>query len=505
MTESTVLPAAAPARAFLGHPLGLATLFFTEMWERFSYYGTRALLILFMTAAAAHGGLGISAEAAGAVYGLYTAGVYLASLPGGWIADRILGQRESVFWGGALISAGNLLLALPGGASLAYVALLVIALGTGMLKPNCSVMVGELYRGDSGSRRDAGFSIFYCGINLGAFICPLVAGTIGETLGYRWGFATSSAAMVIGLIQYRLTARWLGEAGLAPHSEPAERRRNLRLLAVGALVLALAVAAALAGLIPLDVFQLASGAGVVMIALAVIVFGAMFAARGLTGADKRRVAVIALFFVCSALFWAGYEQAGSTLNLFARDYTDRSLFGSYFAAHEHPVTWYQSIEPLFVLILAPLFAWLWTALGNRRRDPSAPIKLGLGLVQLGAGFAVMMLCAQLVLASGHKALPAWLVLTYLLHTTGELCLSPIGLSNVTKLAPPRYVGQMMGTWFLGMAVGNLAAGLIGGEVGGGSLAAMPGQFLRMTLIGIVAGLVMLAISRRVRSWMGGVS
>ncbi|HKT73305.1 MAG TPA: peptide MFS transporter [Steroidobacteraceae bacterium] len=482
--------------SFFGQPRGLRTLFMTEMWERFSYYGTRALLILFMTAAASHGGIGLPVERAGAVYGLYTAGVYLFSLPGGWIADRLLGQRQSVFWGGALISAGNLLLAIPGGITLFYIALLVIAMGTGMLKPNVSVMVGELYGGDHSARRDAAFSIFYFGINLGAFIAPLISGTIGETVGYRWGFLAASVAMALGLVQYRMTARWLGNAGLRPHvTDPALMARNRRTLFVGLGLLAVATIIAAIGALPFNVFQLANATGAVMVCLAVLFFGSVFILGRLAAGERRRVALIAVFFVCSALFWAGYEQAGSTFNLFARDYTDRSFLGSYFPAGEHPVSWYQSIQPIFVLLLAPVAAWLWVALDRRSRDPSAAVKLGLGLAQLGLSFIVMMWAAQHVLASGHKALPMWLIVTFLLQTTGELCLSPIGLSNVTKLAPPRYVGQMMGTWFLGMAIGNLAAGLVGGAVGRGGIADMPGQFLRMAAIGGGAGLLMLAGAR----------
>jgi POT family proton-dependent oligopeptide transporter len=499
---------AALARAphsFLGHPRGLATLFFTEMWERFSYYGMRALLILFMTAAVSQGGLGMSAATAGAVYGLYTAGAYLSALPGGWVADRLIGQRRSAFWGGLLISAGNLLLAVPSHIELFYIGLFTIALGTGLLKPNVSCMVGELYKNDNGSRRDAGFSIYYLGINLGAVIAPFVAGTIGETAGYRWGFCSAGVAMIFGLVQYRATAHWLGEAGLAPNAATqAQRRRSWWVFGAGLALTIAVIAAAAAGALHVNVLELASAAGIVMIALAVVFFGVIFLFGRLETVEKKRVGVIALFLVCSAVFWAGYEQAGSTLNLFARDYTDRSFLGSYFAGGQHPTSWYQSVQALYVLIFAPVFAWTWLALGRRNLDPAAPVKFGLGLLQLGLGFAVMMIAAKLVISTSHPVLPGWLLLTYLLQTTGELCLSPVGLSNVTKLAPARYVGQMMGTWFMGMAIGNLAAGLIGGEVGGGSVADMPSQFLHMALVGGVTGVLLLLVARPVRAWMGGI-
>jgi proton-dependent oligopeptide transporter, POT family len=486
----------------MGHPRGLATLFFTEMWERFSYYGMRALLLLYMTAALNAGGLGMSDEKGGAIYGLFAAAAYLANLPGGWIADRVLGQRKSVFWGGVLIALGNFALALPAGMTTFYLGLLLISLGTGMLKTNCSTLVGALYQGDSGSRRDAGFSIYYVGINLGA-LSPLIVGTIGETVGYRWGFLVGGIGMVLGLIQYHLTGKWLGTAGLVPHpAAPPERRRAQRLLTAALAVLGVLVLLALSGRLPIGVVPLANATGAAMIALAIAFFGYVLLFGKLTPAEKKSVAVIAIFFVCAAVFWAGYEQAGSTLNLFARDHTDRSFLGSWFASGQHPVSWYQIAQAVFVLGLAPVFAWIWISLGRRGRDPSAGTKFGLGLLQLGLSFLVMMVAAQTVLHTGHRVLPVWLIVTYLLQTTGELCLSPIGLSNVTKLAPARYGSQMMGTWFLGAAIGNLAAGLIGGEIGA-DLADMPAQFAHMALVGGVAGCIMLALARPVRAWMAG--
>lgn len=484
---------------WLGHPRGLATPFFTEMWERFSYYGMRALLLLYMTDTVKAGGLGLSVENGGAVYGLYTAAVYLCSLPGGWLADRLLGLRRSIFWGGVLISAGNLLLTFPG-IRLFYLGLMLTCLGTGMLKPNTAVLVGELYRGDSASRRDAAFSIYYMGINIGALLAPFVTGTIGETAGYRWGFLSATIAMIIGLVQYRATAGWLGDIGVAPQpASAAERARYRRVFLAGLVVLAVVTLAGLLGVMNLSPIQLASAAGTVMVALAVLFFGTVFLFGKLTPAEKKRVAVIAIFFICSALFWAGYEQAGSTLNLFARDDTDRSFLGSWFPSGQHPVSWYQAPQAVFILTFAPVFAWLWTRLGKRNQDPSAAAKFGVGLALLGVSFGVMLLAANLIIRTGHPVLPWWLIGSYLLQTLGELCLSPIGLSNVTGLAPQRFAGQMMGTWFLGMAIGNLFAGLMGGEAA--TISAMHTQFLHVTVMGVVAGVVMLAISRPVYRWM----
>ncbi len=494
----------APAEAtFLGHPRGLATLFFTEFFERYSYYGMRALLVLFLTAATADGGFAVDNVTAGSVYGLYTSAAYLACLPGGWLADRLFGQRSSVLYGGILISLGNFMLAL-GSPLVFYLGLVVTALGTGMLKPNVSAIVGELYQGQPGERRDAAFSIFYVGINLGAFVAPLISGTIGETIGYRWGFLTAGIAMLLGVLQYRLTSRYLGAAGLRPHgTSPAERRKSTRILLAGLAALALAVGAVAGGIVDVKAVQLAEWFKWAMQGIAVVFFGAVLLFGKLDVAEKKRVLVIAVFFLCAYLFWTGFEQAGTTLNLFARDLTDRSFLGSFFDAHEHPTTWYQSVNSVFIIVLSPFFAWMWIALGARQLDPSAPLKFGLGLVLLGAGFAVLILAAQLIIAHGGKVGPQWLLMTYFLHTCGELCLSPIGLSNVTKLAPPRFVSQMMGIWFLGAALGNLTAGQIGGRIGS-EVATMPAEFLNMTLFGVVTGAVVLLLSPLFRRWMGGV-
>ena len=495
----------APAGAtFLGHPRGLATLFFTEFFERFSYYGLRALLVLFLTAATAKGGFGIDEKTAGAIYGLYAGSVYLFSLPGGWIADRLIGARRSIWYGGILISLGDFLLGVPGGPGLFYAGLLVIALGTGLLKPNVSAVVGDLYVDQSGARRDSAFSIFYMGINLGATLAPFGPGTIGETVGYRWGFVTAGAAMLIGLAQFRMTERHLGEAGHAPTgASPAERRRAVTWLGAGLALLAAGVAAFALGLVRISIVALADWVLWFMIALAIGFFASVFLFGKLDAVAMRRIAVIAVFCLCAALFFGGFEQAGSTLNLFARDLTDRSLFGGFFAAHEHPASWYQSVNPVYIILLSPVFAWFWIALGRRNLDPSAPLKFGVGLALLGVGFGVLIFAANLILAHGGKVGPQWLLLTYLLHTAGELCLSPIGLSNVTKLAPKGFGSQMMGTWFLGTAIGNNLAGRMGGGIGT-DVAAMPDAFLRMTLVGVGAGLVMLVLSPLLRRWMGGV-
>jgi len=482
---------------FFGHPRGLATLFMTEFFERFTYYGMRALLVLFLVTATdgANPGFGMDRETAGAIYGLYTGAVFLFSLPGGWIADRLIGQRRAVFWGGIFIALGNFLLAVPAGPTVFYLGLATIVIGVGLLKPNISAIVGALYEGQPGARRDAGFSIFYMGINLGALIAPFIAGTIGESWNWRAGFACAGAAMLIGVLQYRLTEKYLGEAGAAPANvTAAEQARGWRGLGLGGAVIAVLAALLATGLIPVTITGLAQGFAGGMVALGFLFFGWILLFGDLDGDERKRVSMIGVFFLCAALFWAGFEQAATTLNLFAQDYTDRAWLGGLFVDGEHPAAWYQSANPIFVVIFAPFFAWLWVALGKRNLDPSSPAKFGLALLLLGLGFLVMMGAAQLVIASGGKVAPTWLLLTYLLHTFGELCLSPVGLSNVTKLSPKRYQGQMMGTWFLGAAVGNALAGLIGGHVGAGDAAAMPAQFLQMCFIAGGAGLLLLATS-----------
>ena len=487
-----------------GHPRGLSTLFFTEMWERFSYYGMRAILVLAMVAAVegSNPGLGLSTEVAGAIYGLYTASVYLAALPGGWIADRLIGQQRAVFWGGCIIAAGHFCMALNTTASF-FIGLILIALGTGLLKPNISALVGQLYGEDRSARRDAGFSLFYMGINIGAFIGQLLCGFLGEKIGWHWGFGAAGVFMVLGLIQYRLTGHHLGDAGLRPAStgDPAQDARvhGRGWMAVGAFLLLLFAITllALTGVLHINAVRVAQGTGLAIVGIAVAYFAYVMLFGGLTPLEQRRVGVIAVFFVAAAMFWSGFEQAGSTLNLFAQNHTDRHIFG-----WEAPASWLQAVNPMFIILLSPFFAALWIHLGRRNLDPSLPVKMALGLIQLGLGFGVLYFAAGYVV-NGEKVAPTWLVLTYLLHTTGELCLSPIGLSAVTKLSPPRYVGQMLGTWFTASALGSLIAGLAAGHLADESnVAAMPERFLVVVFTTAGTGLLLLLASVYIRRLIG---
>jgi POT family proton-dependent oligopeptide transporter len=484
--------------AFFGHPRGLSTLFFTEMWERFSYYGMRALLILFMTAPAARGGLAFDTAVAGAVYGLYTSMVYMTSLPGGWIADRLIGQRRAVLYGGILIAAGHFCLALPSLTTF-YTGLSLIVVGTGLLKGNVSVIVGQLY-GPDDRRRDAGFSIFYMGINLGAFIAPLVCGYLGQRVSWHAGFAAAGVGMTFGLIQYVLGGRFLGDAGLrpSPAASPEAARvfeRRVRLWGGGAaLVLGLAIAGLLSGAFTVTISQVADAAGYLLLVITVGLFGWMFLAAEWTSAERKRLYAITALFLAACIFWSEFEQAGSTLNLFADRATRTSVLGWNF-----PSSYFQSLQPLFIIVFAAVFAWLWIRLG--RREPSSPAKFGFGLILVGAGFALLVVAASLA-AAGEKVSPLWLVATYLLHTFGELSLSPVGMSATTRLAPDRVAGLMMGVWYLAISVGNFFGGRLSSLYGSMPL---PELFGAIAIVGLLAGVVMLMLAVPIKRLMGAVN
>ncbi|MGA7296892.1 MAG: peptide MFS transporter [Rhodanobacteraceae bacterium] len=499
------VPETSPTEAIkVKHPRGLYTLFFTEMWERLSYYGMRGILVLAMVDAVADKGLGLNDATATAIYGLYTAGVYLLCLAGGWIADHLMGARRTVWWGGCIIALGHFTMAIPGSHFTFYLGMLFIVLGTGLLKPNVSSMVGELYP-EGGARRDAGFSVYYMGINLGAFIAPFICGTLGEKVGWHWGFGAAGVGMVLGLIQYRLTEHHLGDIGLSPAIPEAgsraarAMRRNWSILIIAMIVLALGVAGIALGIIPFNALLVARGTSYIIIGLATLFFAAVYAFGKLDRQEKLHVGGIIMFFLAAAIFWAGFEQAGSTFNLFADRYTDRMILG-----WEMPASWLQSVNSVFIILLAPAFGALWLRLAAKNLNPSLPLKMALGLIQLGLGFLVMYFAAKLVLA-GNQVLPTWLVLTYLLHTTGELCLSPIGMSAVTKLSPKRFSGQMMGTWFMGTALGNLIAGLAAGEFTGNNVGEMPQHFMVAVYLSVGAGMLMIILLKPLKKLMGNVT
>src|SRR6266511_118868 len=488
--------ARATDKQWFGHPRGLSTLFFTEMWERFSYYGMRGILLLFLVNAVATGGFGMSDRTASAIYGLYVGMVYLMALPGGWIADRILGQRRAVFLGGCIIAAGHFSMALPTVPTF-YLGLCLIVIGTGLLKPNVSAMVGDLYP-EGGARRDSGFSIFYSGINTGALFGPIICGFLGEKINWHLGFGAAGIGMVLGLVQYRLGGKYLGAAGLRA-AEPGDRaalRRMAAGIATIALVLALLAGLMISGILHLTLLQVAQSTGFFMAVLAVLYFASVLLFSKLSVPEKKRVVLIFVFFLAAVLFWSGYEQAGSSMNLFAERLTNR-VIGHW----EMPASWLQSVNPVFIIVFAPLVGALWVWL--KSREPSTPTKLGYGLLLLASGFLVLAWGATFT-RGGARVSPMWLVVTYFLHTVGELCLSPVGLSSVTKLAPRRLVGQMMGTWFLASSLGNLIAGLAAGQIKAEALEQMPWQYLQMIFLPVIAGIGLIVLAKPIRKWMAGV-
>jgi proton-dependent oligopeptide transporter, POT family len=509
----TANPGLAPAssdRAFFGHPRGLSTLFFSEMWERFSYYGMRGFLLLYMTASASVGGMGLDAATAAPIYGMYTSMVYLSNLPGGWLADRLLGQRRAVLIGGILIASGHFSLAVPASGTF-YLGLLLIVLGTGLLKPNISVIVGQLYA-QKDVRRDAAFSIFYMGLNLGAFLGPLITGYLAQDEGFRarlagwgmdpnsawhWGFGAAGVGMTLGLIQYVLGSRHLGTAGLntvstgSTQKDAELRGKAMRALAIAAGVIVLFVLGMGTGILPFTVEQIVGAYTYALFAITLGFFAWLFMANTWTDAERKRLYLIVIFFIAAAMFWGVFEQAGSTLNLFADRSTNNVIFD-----YEFPSSWWQSLNAMFIFILAPVFAYLWVTLG--RKEPSTPSKFALGLIGVGLGFLVLVPGAQTAL-TGVKVGVGWLFMVYLIHTLGELCLSPVGLSAMTKLAPPSVVSQMMGVWFLGASIGNFLGGQAASFYESMEL---PTLLMAVAVLPIVAGIVML-LFRKQLTRLGG--
>jgi POT family proton-dependent oligopeptide transporter len=493
-------PAGSLDTAFFGHPRGLSTLFFTEMWERFSYYGMRALLILFMTATLANGGLGFDTATAGAIYGLYTSMVYMTTLPGGWIADRLIGQRRAVLYGGIIIASGHFCMAFSALPTF-YLGLFLIVIGTGLLKGNISVLVGGLY-GKGDIRRDAGFSIYYMGINLGAFLAPLVCGYLGQNVSWHIGFAAAGIGMTLGVVQYVLGGKNLGDAGLYP--TPAESPEAAVRLRRNAAITGIVLVALLAGFgigagtgaIPITALQVANAAGVMLLAIVVLFFGWLFTSGNWTPDERKKLYVIGVLFLASALFWSVFEQAGSTLNLFADRNTYNVILG-----WAYPSSWFQSLNSLFLIAFAPVFAWLWLRLARKRQEPSSPAKFAGALILVGAGFAILIWAAKMA-EQGVQVSPMWLTVTYLLHTFGELCLSPVGLSAMTKLAPARIAGLMMGVWFLATSVGNFIGGRVSSFYESWALHSLFGA---VGMFAIGAGILLFLFVKPIKRLMGEVN
>jgi proton-dependent oligopeptide transporter, POT family len=478
-------------RSFFGHPSGLSTLFFTEMWERFSYYGMRAILLLYMVKSFGEGGLGFDEKYAGIIYATYVSSVWYLPLPGGWLADRILGARRAVLLGGIIIACGHFSMAINSKLTF-YAGLILIACGTGLLKPNISAMVGQLYS-EEDKRRDAGFSIFYMGINLGAFLSPIVVGFLAQSQSFRnfissmgfsptsawhWGFAAAGVGMTLGLIQYVLGQKKLAHVGDRPALTRIAAEAVEPAVGVDYLTMVLALAGGVVG----AVFGMIYGEAGVLSALFPTVVG-FFAGylggiiRHLNGEELKRVLVIFILFVFSILFWMTYEQAGSSLTLFADRLTETTILG-----WAYPSSWFQSVPAIFVIIFAPIIGAVWQKLADRQ--PSSPGKFTIGLFFAGIAFVVIAFASTL--AANGRVSPMWLVIVYFLQTIGELCLSPVGLSTVTKLSPARMVGLMLGVWFLSISIGSYIAGLAARLFEGNDTAVLTRAF------GMFAGITLLA-------------
>ncbi|MCX5397432.1 oligopeptide:H+ symporter [Streptomyces sp. NBC_00102] len=436
---------------FFGHPRGLATLFMTEMWERFSYYGMRALLPLYLIAP---NGLHMNPATATAIYSVYLSLVYLLAMPGGWFGDRVWGPRKTVAISGAVIMVGHLVLALPSEGTF-FAGLGLVAIGSGLLKSNISTMVGHLYDGPDDPRRDGGFTIFYMGINLGGFVAPLVIGTIGENVNWHLGFALAAVGMGLGVLQFMLGSRHLNERSfetpkpLSAAERASTLRKSMIWLGIAAVFYIVTVATGVYTLnwllVPITV------AGLV---IPVMVLARIKRDKDLSRTEQSKVSGYIWFFVAAALFWMIYDQGGSTMAIFAEDSARNSVFG-----WEFPVSWYQSVNPVLIMALAPVFAAFWMALNRRGKEPSTIVKFSSGLVLVGASFFLFL--APLTIATdGHQAAAMWLVAIYFVQTVGELTLSPVGLSVTTKMAPAKYASQMMGVWFLAVTAGDCTTSLL---------------------------------------------
>lgn len=479
---------------FFGHPSGLKTLFFTEMWERMSYYGMRILLVLFMTASLQEGGIGMTVAAASAIYGLYTGSVYFMGLPGGWLSDRLLGGQKAVWYGGIIIMLGHIILAIPAHETF-YIGLVFVAVGTGLLKPNIGAMVGMLYS-QTDQRRDAGYTIYYMGINIGSMIGYFVCGYLQENVGYHYAFGAAAVGMAIGLIQYKLTRPDLQGVAAEPIQvlSASAQRLTWRIIYLFVATVVVIGYSLYQGWLSFNAEAVASSVSVIFFLVFLAYFAAIYFRGNLNAPEKKSMGALFLICLASICFWSGFEQAGSSLNIFARDYTDRVTdFGII------PTGWFASANAIFIVVLSPFFAALWINLGKRMMEPSYSVKCALGLIIMASGFLVMYMAAMEA-ASGLKVAPMFLISTYFLHTVGELCLSPVALSAVSKLSPRRFAGQMMGVFVLTYSIGNLLAGLFAGEFNPNQIESLPGLFMQIAMFGIGVGIVLYLLAFKTKYW-----
>ena len=452
------------SNTFFGHPIGLRTLFLTEMWERMSYYGMRALLVLYMTGAVTgfNPGLGWSQVEAQAIYGIYSGMVYFMVVPGGWIADNILGHQKAVLIGALIIALGHFTLAIPIEQTF-FLGLIFVVLGTGLLKGNISTIVGQLYEGQD-DKRDSGYTIFYMSINIGSTLGFLICSYLGEKIGWHWGFGAAGIGMTFGVIQYIKHRHLLGDAGMHPNEMPDEKRLKYKnYLKVSLVGMFLVIGAGLLGFFVIDPRFFAEQFAYFLTIIAGLYFIYLFLFAGLNAAERKNLILLFLLFIGAAAFWSGFDQSAGSLNIFARDYTDLSVAG-----YVIPVGWLQFANPVIVVLFAPIFAGIWAQLARMNLDPSLPFKFAIGLLFMALSFFIMIIAVNIAIESSPVGMQ-WLLLTYLFQTWGELALSPIGLSAFSRYGPKRYMGQMFGLWFLASAIGGVLAGLLGGEALDGGL------------------------------------
>lgn len=480
-------------KGFLGHPIGLRTLFLTEMWERMSYYGMRALLVLYMTGTVTNfnPGLGWTQMESQAIYGIYVGMVYFMVVPGGWIADNILGHQKAVLYGAMIIALGHFTLAIPIQQTF-FLGLIFVVLGTGLLKGNISTIVGKLYKEDD-SRRESGYTIFYMAINIGSTLGFLVCSYLGEKIGWHWGFGAAGIGMSFGVLQFIYSKKLLGVAGINPN--PMEDRRRAKLVLgtkISLGVMFVVIASGLLGFYSIEPRGFAENFSYFLTVVAGLYFLYLFFFAGLTSAEKRNLILLALLFVGAAAFWSGFDQSASSLSIFARDYTDLSVSG-----YIIPIGWLQFANPIFVVIFAPIFAGIWTHLGRINLNPALPIKFAFGLMLMAVSFVIMLFAVELAMETAPVGM-RWLILTYLLQTWGELTLSPIGLAAFSRYSPKKYIGQMFGLWFLASAIGGVLAGLLGGDAMDTGLESISPVFNFMIKYYLAIALILIVLSRFIK-------
>ncbi|MGM0124166.1 di-/tripeptide transporter [Enterococcus sp. AZ194] len=481
-------------RSFFGQPKGLSTLFFTEMWERFSYYGMRALLIYYIYDTVANGGLGLPRASALAIMSIYGSLVFMSSIIGGWLSDRVFGSRKTVFYGGLFIMIGHIVLATPLGIGALFLSMLLIIIGTGMLKPNVSGMVGHLYS-KTDLRRDAGFSIFYMGINMGALLAPFIVGTLGQDYNYHLGFSVAAFGMFFGLLQYYIQGKnslvTIGMEPTNPMNQAEKKKFGFAFLTALLIVLLIFGIAYVTNHLTIDfVVNMISLLGIL---LPVYYFTKMLTSKDVTPEEKPKVLAYIPLFLSAIVFWSLEEQGSSILALFASERTKDSLFGFSVAA-----SWFQSLNPIFVFILTPVFVTLWTKLG--KKQPSTVTKFSIGLIFAGLSFVLLMFPGLLFGTEG-KVSPLWLIFSFFIMIVGEMCLSPVGLSITTKLAPRAFEAQTVAIWLLADAASQAINAQIARFY---TPATESGYFGIVGGVAVIAGIILFLIKNPIKKLMGAV-